>query len=325
MSVSRRTLLAAAALSAPALGAARAQGSWPSRPVRLVSPYAAGGASDISLRVLAERLTGVLGQQCIVENKPGAGTRLANEMVARAEPDGHTFLYAAAPYALAEALYSPLRYDPRKDLLPIAMTVLAPLFLIVNADSPAKTVADFVALAKSKPDGVTFGSPGPGSQPHLAGELLFKDAGIKGLTVQFRGDAPAYSELLAGRIDATITAITSALQLIEAGKLRVLGVASAERSPLFPAAPTLQEQGLSRVVAAGWYGFMAPAGTPEPIRARLEAETMRAVGESDVRQRFAALGLEARSASAAAFGRFIEEETTRWSGIIKDTGITVTQ
>lgn len=324
MSVSRRTLLAAAALSAPALGTARAQGSWPSRPIRLVSPYAAGGASDISLRVLAERLSGVLGQQCIVENKPGAGTRLANEMVARAEPDGHTFLYAAAPYALAEALYSPLRYDPRKDLLPIAMTVLAPLFLIVNADSPAKTVADFVALAKSKPEGVTFGSPGPGSQPHLAGELLFKDAGIKGLTVQFRGDAPAYSELLAGRIDATITAITSALQLIEAGKLRVLGVASAERSPLFPAAPTLREQGLSRVVAAGWYGFMAPAGTPEPIRARLEAETMRAVGEGDVKQRFAALGLEARSASAAAFGRFIEEETTRWSGIIKDTGITVT-
>ncbi len=325
MSVSRRTLLATAALCAPALRSAHAQASWPSRPIRLVSPYAAGGASDISLRVLAERFSGALGQQCIVENKPGAGTRLANEMVARADPDGYTVLYAAAPFALAEALYSPLRYDPRKDLLPVAMTVLAPLFLVVNADNPARTAAEFVAFAKSKPDGVTFGSPGPGSQPHLAGELLFKDAGIKGLTVQFRGDAPAYSELLGGRIDATITAITSALQLIEAGKLRVLGVASAERSPLFPAAPALREQGLSRVVAAGWYGFMAPAGTPAAIRARLEAETLRALEESAVKQRFATLGLEARGASAADFGRFIEEETTRWSGIIKDTGITVTQ
>lgn len=322
MKISRRALLGTAAcLPAAHIPWVAAQGAWPARPVRLISPYGAGGASDISVRVLAERLGSSLGQQFIVENRAGAGTRLANEYVARAAGDGYTVLYAAAPYATAEALHGKMSFDPKKDLLPVAMVALAPLFLIVNADSNIKSAADFVAYAKSRPEGVNFGSPGAGSQPHLAAELLLRDAGAKGIIVHFRGDAPAYAELLAGRIDATLTAITAALPHIQSGKLRVLGVASAERSPLFPDAPTLKEQGLSSVVASGWYGFMVPAATPAPVRERLQVETNRILATADARQRFLALGLEPRSGTAAEFGTFIDSETLKWSELIRTAGI----
>jgi tripartite-type tricarboxylate transporter receptor subunit TctC len=321
MKVTRRSVLGAlAALPASAAFHAHAEGDWPARPVRIVSPYAAGGANDISARILAEAIGQNLKQQFFIENKAGAGTRIANETVARAEPDGYTFLYAAAPYATAEALYGTLRYE-RAQLAPVAMTVLAPIFLIVNADAPYKDVPGFIAYAKAKADGVTFGSPGVGSQPHLAAEILFKDAGIRGVNVVFRGDAPAYTELLAGRIDATITAITSALPFIEDGKLRVLGVASAERSSLYPQASTLSEQGLKRVIAAGWYGFMAPAATPRPIIDRLQAEILRTLANSEVKEKLLKLGLEAHGRSAAEFGAFIDEETRKWTAIINEVGL----
>ena len=322
MKVTRRTLLgsAAAFLSAGPGMQAFAQGDWPTRLVRLVSPYAAGGASDISLRILAEQFGHSLGQQFIVENKPGAGTRIANESVARAAPDGYTFLYVAAPYATAEALFGKLNYD-RKDLQPVAMTVVAPLFLIINAQAPFKTLQELIAYGKSRTEGLTFGSPGAGSQPHLAAELLLRDAGVKGIIVPFRGDAPAYTELLAGRIDATLTAISSALPHIQVGKLRVLGVASAARSPIYPDAPTLREQGLSNVVAAGWYGFMAPAATEPSIVDRLQAEAVRVLADPEVKQKLLVQGLEARGSTAAEFGKFIDDETRKWSGLIREAGL----
>ena len=268
MNVTRRTLLgtAAACLAAGSILPARAE-NWPSRYVRLVSPYGAGGANDISLRILAEYLGNRLGQQFIVENRPGAGTRLANEFVAHAAADGYTFLYAAAPYATAEALFGKLTYDPRKDLQPVAMAVMAPIFLIINAEAPFRNLQELIAYGKSRPDGLTFASPGVGSQPHLAAELLFRDAGVKGLNIPFRGDAMAYTELLAGRVDATLTAISTALPYIETGKLRVLGVASAERSPLYPQAPSCASRALPM--------WSLPAGTASwrqpPRRVRSQA------------------------------------------------------
>lgn len=321
MDLDRRSLLGAlATLPLQALPLTAQPSDWPTRPVRFVSPYAAGGANDISARILAEFISRNIGQQVIVENKAGAGTRIANESVARAQPDGYTFLYAAAPYATAEALYGALRYE-RKDLAPVAMAMLAPLFLIVNASAPYKTTEEFLAYARAKPDGVTFGSPGAGSQPHLAAELFFKDAGIKGVNVVFRGDAPAYNELIAGRIDATITAITSALSFVESGSLRVLGVAAEAPSALHPSAPPLPSSGLARVVASGWYGFLAPAATPQPIVKRMETEIARALVDGEVRARLAKLGLEARPTGAAAFGTFIDDETAKWSRIIRETGL----
>ena len=320
--VTRRTLLGAVAagLAAGSGFRAFAEGNWPSRYVRMISPYGAGGANDISLRILAEHLGNRLGQQFIVENRPGAGTRLANEYVAHAAPDGYTFLYAAAPYATAEALFGKLTYE-RKDLQPVAMAVLAPIFLIVNSEASFKNLAELIAYGKSRPEGLTFASPGVGSQPHLAAELLFRDAGVKGLNVPFRGDAMAYAELLAGRVDATLTAISTALPYIQTGKLRVLGVASADRSTLYPQAPTLREQGLANVVASGWYGFMAPAATPHPIVDRLQQEIGRALADPGVKQKLVDQGLEAHAGTAAEFGAFIDAETRKWGELIREAGL----
>jgi len=320
--ITRRAMLGsiAAGLAAGSGFPAFAQGDWPTRYVRMISPYGAGGANDISLRILAEYLGNRLGQQFIVENRPGAGTRLANEFVAHAAADGYTFLYAAAPYATAEALFGKLTYA-RKDLQPVAMAVLAPIFLIVNAEASFKNLQELIAYGKSRPDGLTFASPGVGSQPHLAAELLFRDAGVKGLNIPFRGDAQAYTELLAGRVDATLTAISTALPYIETGKLRVLGVASAERSAIYPQAATLREQGFPKVVASGWYGFMAPAAVPAAITDRLQAEIGRALADPEVKQKLLVQGLEAHGGTAAEFGAFIDDETRKWGELIREAGL----
>jgi len=213
-----------------------------------------------------------------------------------------------------------LNYD-RKDLQPVAMTVLAPVFLIVNAQAPFKTLPDLIAYGKSQPDGLTFGSPGAGSQPHLAAELLFREAGVKGLNVPFRGDNMAYTELLAGRIDATLTAISTALPHIQSGALRVLGVASVARSPIYPEAATLREQGFPSVVASGWFGFMAPAATPRAIVDRLQDEVVRALADHEVKQKLLVQGLEAHGGTAAEFGKFIDDETRKWSELIRVAGL----
>jgi tripartite-type tricarboxylate transporter receptor subunit TctC len=321
MTVTRRTLLGAIALSPAALSSStRAEDVWPSRLVRLISPYGPGGSNDISLRLLAEEFGRSLRQQFIVENKPGAGTRIANDAVAHAPGDGYTILYVAAPYATAEALFGKLTYD-RGDLQPVAMAVVAPLFLIISADAPFKTLPELIAHGKSRPDGLTFASPGAGSQPHLAGELLFRDAGVKGLNIPFRGDAASYTELLAGRVDATLTALPTALPYIQSGKFIVLGVASAERTPLYPQAPTLREQGFPSVVAAGWYGFMAPSTTPRAVVDKLQAEVLRALADPAVKDRLTAQGLEVRAGSGAEFGQFIDNETRKWTGLIRDAGL----
>src|ERR1700756_2968095 len=309
MNINRRMLLGGprAPLAASGLPAS-AEDNWPSHMVRLISPYGAGGSNDISLRILAEQFGRRLNQQFIVENRPGAGTRLANETVAHAAADGYTILYVAAPYATAEALFGKLNYE-RKDLQPVAMAVIAPLFLIINAQAPYKTLAELIAYGKSKPDGLTFASPGAGSQPHLAAELLFRAAGVKGLNIPFRGDSMAYTELLAGRVDATLTAISTALPYVQSGKFRVLGVASAERSAIYPQAPTLREQGYPDIVAAGWYGFMAPSATPEPIVDRLESELDSILSQAEIKQKLFAQGLDVRVDTAEVFGRFVADET----------------
>lgn len=318
----RAGALASALLAGVDIARAQTGRAWPDKPVRVISPYGAGGSNDISARILAEELGRRLGHPFLVENKPGAGTRVGNEFVARAAPDGYTLLYVAAPYAVVESLYGKLSYDPRKDLRAVSLTAVAPVFLIVNAASPFKTPADLVAYGKAnKERGLTFASPGSGSGPHLAAELFFKEAGVKGLNVHFRGDATAYTELLAGRVDATMTAITSALPFIQSGKLRVLGVASEQRSPVYPSAPTMREQGFPNVVGYGWFGFMAPAATPQPIVDRLSSEVKAILADPAVNQKMAGLGLQAMGTSPAEFAAFIDKEMTRWDAVIKQVGI----
>jgi tripartite-type tricarboxylate transporter receptor subunit TctC len=322
MKVTRRVLLggvAAGVTFGPAI-AASPTGEWPARPVRLVSTYAAGGSSDVSLRILAKYFEGRMGRKFFVENRPGAGSTIANQTVARADPDGYTFLYAAAPYATVEAMFGKLGYDPHKDLRPVAMAMVVPLFLIVNAKAPYKTLQEFIAYAKSKPDGVTFASPTPGSQPHLAAELLIRTAGIKGVAVQLGGDSASYIELLAGRVDATTTALPAALPHIQSGALRVLGCFSDQRSALYPEAATLREQG-EDVVAVGWYGFMAPAATPAPIVERMQSEVGQALSDATVKQKLAVQGLDVHYLPGPEFERFIDSETEKWSKIIREAGI----
>lgn len=321
MKITRRALLGSVAAGA-AFGpsfAASADG-WPSRPVRMLSPYGPGGSNDISLRILAEQFEQRMGQKFIVENKPGAGSTIANQTVAHAEADGYTLLYAAAPYATAEAMFAKLNYDPRKDLRPIAMTVLVPLFLIVNAKAPYKTLPEFIAYAQSKPDGVTFASPAAGSQPHLAAELLMRTAGIKGLAVQFQGDATSYTELLAGRVDATTTALPTALPHIKAGNLRVLGCFSDSRSTVYPKAVTLREQGQD-VVAVAWFGFMAPGATPDAVVDKMQAEVNHALAETAVKQKLSVQGVDVHYLPGAEFGRFIAGESDKWGKIIREIGV----
>jgi tripartite-type tricarboxylate transporter receptor subunit TctC len=322
MKISRRTLIGGVA-AGMAFGPARAassSGNWPARPVRLISTYAAGGSSDISLRILAEFFEGRMGQKFFVENRPGAGSTIANQAAARAEPDGYTFLYAAAPYETAEAMLGKLSYDPHKDLRPIAMAMLVPLFLIVNANAPYKTLREFIAYAKSKPDGVTFATPTAGSQPHLAAELLTRTAGIKSVAVQFGGDAPSYIELLARRVDATTTALPAALPHIQSGALRVLGCFSDARSSVYPDAATLREQGQD-VTSVGWYGFMAPAATPDPIVDRMQSEVGQALADTNIRQKLAVQGLDVHYLPGPEFGKFIDSETEKWGRIIREAGI----
>ncbi|ABM34528.1 tripartite tricarboxylate transporter substrate binding protein [Paracidovorax citrulli] len=323
MPIHRRHLLATAAagLALPWHLTARAQ-PWPARPIRLVSPYGAGGSNDILTRVLGDFLSRRLGQSIVVENKAGAGTRIANESVAKAAPDGYTLLHAAAPIAIGEALYKELPYDVHKSFAAIGSTAIAPLFLVVNAQAPYKTLAEFIRHAKADPKGATFGSPGAGSAPHLTAELLLRAADAKGVVAQYRGDAPAYTELLAGRIDATLTAISTAVPHIQAGKLRVLGVANEERTPLYPDAPTLREQGLPSVVGYGWYGMLAPAGTPAEIVARLHAELQAALADPEVRRKAEAAGLQLRGGTPAEFSTFVASETRKWAQIIQAAQIT---
>jgi tripartite-type tricarboxylate transporter receptor subunit TctC len=203
----------------------------------------------------------------------------------------------------------------------VAMTAFAPIFLIINAQASYKTLDELIAYGKSRLGGLTFASPGAGSQPHLAAELLFRAAGVNGLNIPFRGDSMAYTELLAGRVDATLTAISSALPHVESGKFRVLGVASAERSAIYPQALTLKEQGYPNVVAAGWYGFMAQAATPRPIVDRFEKEILRALTDEEVKQKLLAQGLEPHGTSAAEFGKFIVGETAKWGALIREAGL----
>jgi tripartite-type tricarboxylate transporter receptor subunit TctC len=323
MPIHRRHLLATAAagLALPWHLPAAAQ-AWPARPIRLVSPYGPGGSNDLLTRVLGDFLARRLGQGIVVENKAGAGTRIANESVAKAAPDGYTLLHAAAPIAIGEALYKELPYDVHKSFTAIGSTAIAPLFLVVNAQAPYKTLAEFIRHAKADPKGATFGSPGAGSAPHLTAELLLRAADAKGVVVQYRGDAPAYTELLAGRIDATLTAISTAVPHIQAGKLRVLGVANEERTPLYPDAPTLREQGLSTVVGYGWYGMLAPAGTPPEIVARLHTELQAALADPEVRRKAEAAGLQLRGGTPAEFSAFIAGETRKWARIIQAAQIT---
>lgn len=313
-----RTLLAIA-LAACALGA-HAQ-PYPARPIRIVVPYAAGGAVDVVARTVGQPLAEALKQPVIVENKPGASANIGMEAVAKAAPDGYTLLMASNGIATNMALFPNLSFDGRRDFVAIAKIGYAPLVIVVPASSPAKSLADLIAMAKAEPGKLTYASAGNGSSGHLAGELLKSTAKIDVLHVPYKGGAPAITDLLGERISFMPINPVEVIAHVRAGKLRALAVASDKRFALLPDVPTVAEAGLSGYEASVWWGLVAPAKTPPEILQKLNVETNKALANPIVAGKLSELGVVVTPGTREQFAAFIEAQTALWSRVVKTAGI----
>src|SRR5947209_6887059 len=312
MSVTRREAMAGFAAGAASLMASRAaaQSAYPSRTIKLMVPYPAGGTTDLLGRLVADQLKSGLGATVVVENKPGAGTTLGAEQVARSEPDGYTLLMATSTtLAINKTLYKKLPYDPVKDFTPIALVAGVPFALIINPTLPAKTLAEFIAFAKSKPGELAYGSAGNGSPQHLGAEMLRSAAGIDVRHVPYRGSVPAMLDVIAGHIPFMIVDLQPALQQTLEGKVRVLGVTTPKRVAAAPDIPTLAEAGLPGFELVAWQGVVAPAGVPRPIVELLAALIASLVADAPTRERLVTLSLEPLTGSNPdAFASYISSE-----------------
>ncbi|MFO1107763.1 MAG: tripartite tricarboxylate transporter substrate binding protein [Bradyrhizobium sp.] len=317
----RRIVLAACAAFLFA-GNAAAQ-DYPSRPVKIVVPYPAGGSNDIIARIMAQRLSERSGQNFLVENRAGAGGNVGAEAVAGAEPDGYTLLLTAPPpLTINEALYKGLPFDPAKAFAPVALIAEVPIVLAVHPSLGVKDVKALVALAKAKPGTINFGSSGIGTTNHLAGELLKSKAGIDIVHVPYKGAAPAMNDLLAGHIPMMFDNIPAVLPQVKAGLINAIAVAGSSRAGALPDVPTVAEQGIAGFEASAWFGLVAPAKTPAPVLAKLQGEIAAILQMPDVKKRFVELGAEPGTVSGEAFGKFLAEETVKWGGIIRASGAT---
>ena len=316
-----KQLMAGIALAAAALcGTAQAQQPFPSKPVTLVVPFSPGGATDIMSRLLAERLNKRLGQPVIVENKPGAGTMIASEYVAKAAPDGHTLLLAASSLGIAPALYSKVNYDPLKDFTPVSLVASVVHVLEVHPSIPAKNVAELIAWLKANPTKANYGSVGAGTSTHLESELFNTMAGVKMEHVPYKGSAPALMDLVGGNLQVMFDAWASSGPFVKDGKVRLLAVTTAHRSKLLPDVPTVAESGLPGYEAMPWLGFVAPAGTPAAAVKRFHAELMEVLKEPAVQEKFRSLGLDIIGNTPQEFGEFLKKDIVKWAKVVKDSG-----
>jgi tripartite-type tricarboxylate transporter receptor subunit TctC len=300
---------------------ALAQTAYPSRTIRMIVPYPAGGTTDFLGRLVADQLKTGLGATVIVENKPGAATALGAEQVARAEPDGYTLLMATSTtLAINKTLYKKLPYDPVKDFTPIALVAAVPFALIINPQIPAKTLPEFIAYAKSKP-GLAYGSAGNGSPQHLGAEMLKAAAGIDIRHVPYRGSVPAMLDVIAGHIPLMVVDLQPALQQIREGKVRVLGVTTAKRVAAAPDIPTLAEAGLAGFELVAWQGVVAPAGVPRAIVDQLAGQIGKLVADPAMRDKLTTISLEPWGGSTPdSFAAYVRTEVDRWADIVKNSG-----
>jgi tripartite-type tricarboxylate transporter receptor subunit TctC len=317
----RRFLQLAASVPAlPALGRLASAQTYPSRPALLLVGYAAGGVNDIVARLTGQMLAERLGQQFIIENRPGAGSNLATEAVVRANPDGYTLLEASTSNGWNATIYQNLKFDFIRDIAPVASTVKTYNAMIVNPSFPAKTVPEFIAYAKSNPGKINMGSAGPGSSPHLYGELFKAMTGVDMVTVHYRGDAPAIPELIAGRIQVMFGSVVTWIEQIKAGTVRALAVTSAARTQLLPDLPPVGEF-VPGYEGVGWQGIGAPKNTPVDIIDKLNSAINAGLAEPKYKSRFTDLGAEIFAGSPADFGRFIVDYTEKWAPVIRAAGI----
>lgn len=301
--------------------AASAQNAWPSKPVRIVVPYAPGGVTDSVARIVAQGLSESLGQPFVVDNRPGAGGTLGTEAVAKSAADGYTFLMGSAgPQTLAQYVQK-VRYDGLKDFAPVSNVNSSPLVLMVNNSVSAKTVPELVELAKSKPEGLSFSSAGAGGLTHFSGELFSKMANVKMLHVPYRGGAPATLALVAGEVNLTFANYSDALAQLKGGRLKAIAITGAKRFPQSPDIPTIAESGLAGYAVDSWNGLLAPAGTPAPIVERLSAAVQKVLREPSVRKQMTEIGAEPIGDTPQQFTEFIKKEMARWDQKIRETGI----
>jgi tripartite-type tricarboxylate transporter receptor subunit TctC len=324
--LNRRRLigLAAATVAAPSILSSRASSAdWPAKPVRVVVPFAPGGSTDITARLVSNRLQEVWGQSVVVENKPGAGGNIAADMVAHSDPDGYTILISGPPLATNQFLYPSLSYDPVGDFTPVTLLITQPNLMCVPNSSPAKSVKEFIDYCNQNRGKVTYASSGNGTTLHLSGELFKRLARVEMTHIPYRGGAPAINDLIPGRVDVIFDNMVSIISHVRAGSLRGLAVTTRERVALVPDMPTIAESGVPGFDVFSWFGFFVPARTPEAVVARINADTNAALVYPQVKSRFDDLGAVPKGSTPTELAAFLKSEIDKWGPVIREAKIRV--
>jgi tripartite-type tricarboxylate transporter receptor subunit TctC len=307
--------------------AAFAQGdanTYPDRPLRIIVTFPPGGPTDIIARAVGQKLTEAWGQPVVVDNRAGAGGNIGTDLAAKSAPDGYTLLLSNfGPLAISPFVYAKLPYDPVRDLAPITLAATAWFFVVTHPALPATTLKELIALAKAKPDQISFASAGNASPSHLASALFQSSAGVRLTHVPYKGGAPSVAAVIGGEVQMAIESPPPIVPQVKAGKLRALGAARANRSPLLPDVPTVSEAGLRGFEVGSWYGFHAPAGTPKAIIDKLHAQMVKAMNTPELRERFASVGAETIANTPAEYGAFVQAELKKWGKVIQATGVRV--
>lgn len=321
--LNRRRTLVTLALSLAATGGVAAQDQYPSKPVTVIVPQAAGGANDAIARVIAQKLTEQLGQSFIVENRTGAGGNVGTVAAARAKADGYTLMVTAdSSMVINPALYKSTGFDPLKDFEPVGTVATAGYVLVANLAFPAKNTAELIALAKQQPGKINIGSAGNGTLNHLIGEMLGKATGIDLVHVPYKGAAAAVTDLVAGQVQVSVQSLPSSIAFIRSGKVKVLGVVNPNRLPALPDSPTIAET-VKGFGSTPWYGVFAPAGTPKHIVTQLNAAIAKALDSKDAQERLAGVGCEPYKSTPEQFAQLVRDDLPRWAKIVKDSGATI--
>ena len=313
----------AAALAACTALNAHAQQPYPNKPIRLIVPFSPGGSNDIVARLFGQKFAESMGQPVVIDNRGGASGTIGTELAVKSPPDGYTVLMMSLTLAVNPSLYRRLPFDTERDLAPVSLVASAPLILVVHPSLPVKSLQDLIAYAKANPGKLNFGSGGPGTTPHLAGEMIKTMAGVQMTHVPYKGGGPALADLMGGQLQLMLENIPSTLPHVKSGKLRVLALSGRARSALVPDVPTLNEAGLKGYEIVGWNGLFLPAATPNAIVTRLHAETVKALAAPDIKARLADMGAEGVGNTPAQFSAFVKAEIKKWAQVVRDAGLRV--
>ena len=316
--LARTALIATAAF---AVTGVQAQQHWPDKPIRFVVPYPPGGGTDVIARIVQERFQATLGQPIIIENRGGAAGSLGTDVVAKAPSDGYTVLFTLSSHTINPSIYPKLPFNTVKDFEPVGTVASLPQILVANLQLPVANVAELIALAKAKPDSLSFASVGNGSPGHLAGELFKLRTGTKMTHIPYRGGGPALTDVMGGQVPLLWVSIPAAAQFVKTGKLKALAVSTTKRSAAFPDVPTMQEAGVPDFEVDSWYAMFVPAKTPKPIIEKLNAALNTIVRESDIRDRLLAQGSEGVGGTPAALGKIVDAELVKWAKLAKDANL----